>query len=123
MSKTFMPAFKDIKELEAHQLKGLQWTVGHAYQGSNFYRERLEEAGVRPEDIQSLEDIRKLPFTMADDLKEGYPFPLLAVPQSQVTAIPGGSNTCFVRNYRQTQSFSLYSKRYRRLASLFRPVL
>jgi phenylacetate-CoA ligase len=93
MSKTFMPAFKDIKELEAHQLKGLQWTVGHAYQGSNFYRERLEEAGVRPQDIQSLEDIRKLPFTMADDLKEGYPFPLLAVPQSQVVRIHASSGT------------------------------
>lgn len=93
MSKTFMPAIKDIKELEAHQLKGLQWTLGHAYKGSDFYRQRFEAAGVRPEDIQSLEDIRKLPFTMADDLKEGYPFPLLAVPVSRVVRIHASSGT------------------------------
>jgi phenylacetate-CoA ligase len=79
MAKTFMPAFKNIEELEAHQLKGLQWTVDHAYRGSSYYRKRFEAAGVGPQDIQSLEDIRKLPSTKADDLKEGYPFPLLAV--------------------------------------------
>ncbi len=93
MGNTFMPAFKDIEKLEAHQLKGLQWTAGHAYQGSDFYRQRFDGAGVRPEDIQSLEDIRKLPFTMADDLKEGYPFPLLAVPESQVVRIHASSGT------------------------------
>ncbi len=93
MAKTFMPAFNDQQELETHQLKGLQWTVGHANQGSNFYRQRFDGAGVRPEDIQSLEDIRKLPFTMADDLKEGYPFPLLAVPESQVVRIHASSGT------------------------------
>jgi len=91
--KTFMPAFKDIEELEAHQLQGLQWTVGHAYRGSGYYRKRFEAAGVAPEDIQSLEDIRKLPFTMADDLKEGYPFPLLAVDESRVVRIHASSGT------------------------------
>ena len=93
MGKTFMPAFKNIEELKAHQLKGLQWTVGHAYKGSDFYRQRFDGAGVRPEDIQSLEDIRKLPFTMADDLKEDYPFPLLAVPESRVVRIHASSGT------------------------------
>jgi phenylacetate-CoA ligase len=93
MAKTFMPVFKNIEELEKHQLKGLQWRVGHAYRGSSFYRKRLEAAGVRPEDIESLEDIRNLPFTMADDLKEGYPFPLLAVPESQVVRIHASSGT------------------------------
>jgi phenylacetate-CoA ligase len=93
MQKTFMPAFIDQKELEAHQLQGLQWTVGHACEGSDFYRQRFERTGVRPEDIQSLEDIRNLPFTMADDLKEGYPFPLLAVPASRVVRIHASSGT------------------------------
>lgn len=93
MQKTFMPAFKDIEELKAHQLKGLQWTVAHAYQGSGFYRKRLDGAGVRPEDIQNLEDIRKLPFTMANDLKEGYPFPLLSVPVSRIVRIHASSGT------------------------------
>ena len=88
-----MPAFKDIKELEAHQLKGLQWTVNHAYQGSPFYRKLLDDAGVSAEDIHTLDDVQKLPFTTADDLREGYPFPLLSVPDSRVVRIHASSGT------------------------------
>jgi phenylacetate-CoA ligase len=88
-----MPAFADPKELRALQLEGLKWTVSHAYAGSSFYRERLDEAGVHPEDIRSLEDLRSLPFTTADDLREGYPFPLLSVPLSKVVRIHSSSGT------------------------------
>ena len=88
-----MPSFKNIDELHAHQLNGLQWTVNHVYQGSDFYHQRLEEAGVRPVDIQSLDDIRKLPFTTAGDLRDGYPFPLLSIPESQVVRIHASSGT------------------------------
>jgi phenylacetate-CoA ligase len=90
---TFMPAFKDETELAAHQLKGLQWTVRHAYEGSAFYRQRLEQAGVRPESIQSLADLARLPFTTADDLRQGYPFPLRAVPYEQIVRIHASSGT------------------------------
>jgi phenylacetate-CoA ligase len=93
MSKTFMPSFENSAELGAHQLKGLQWTVDHAYRGSSFYRQRLNEAGVKPGDIQTPADIRRLPFTTADDLRDGYPFPLLSVPQSQVVRIHASSGT------------------------------
>ena len=93
MGKTFMPSFKNIEELEQHQVKGLQWTVNHAYQGSSFYRERIDGAGVLPQDIQNLDDIRKLPFTTADDLREGYPFPLLSVPESEIVRIHASSGT------------------------------
>ncbi len=93
MTKTFMPSFKNIDELRQHQLKGLQWTVSHAYRGSSLYREKLDAAGVRSEDIQTLDDIRKLPFTTADDLRKGYPFPLLSVPQSRVVRIHASSGT------------------------------
>ena len=93
MSKTFMPGFKSIAELQGHQLKGLQWTLAHAYGGSPFYRQRLDEAGVRPGDLCSLADIRRLPFTSADDLREGYPFPLLAVPENRVVRIHASSGT------------------------------
>ena len=93
MAKTFMPSFKTSEELWQHQLKGLQWTVSHAYEGSSFYRNRLDQAGVRPEDIQSLDDISELPFTTADDLRVGYPFPLLAVPLSEVVRIHASSGT------------------------------
>jgi len=93
MAMTFMPSFNSSDELLRHQLKGLQWTVGHAYEGSSFYRKKLDQAGVSPTDIQTLDDIRKLPFTQADDLREGYPFPLLSVPDSEVVRIHASSGT------------------------------
>ena len=93
MGKTFMPSYKTTEELQQHQLKGLQWTVAHAYEGSPFYRQKLEKAGVHPGDIRSLEDIVRLPFTTADDLKAGYPFPLLAVPDTDVVRIHASSGT------------------------------
>jgi len=93
MAQSFMPALRSREELREHQLKGLQWTVAHAYNGSSFYRERLDRAGLKPQDIQSLEDIRRLPFTTANDLREGYPFPLLSVPISEVVRVHASSGT------------------------------
>ncbi len=93
MTQTFMPNIKTEEELRAHQLKGLQWTVNHAYEGSPVYRARLEEAGIHPRDIRSLEDLCRLPFTMANDLKEGYPFPLLSVPFDKVVRMHASSGT------------------------------
>jgi phenylacetate-CoA ligase len=93
MPKRFMPDFSSAEQLQAHQLKGLQWTVAHAYNGSASYRSKLDAAGMQPGDISSLEDLRKLPFTTADDLREGYPFPLLSVPMSEVVRIHASSGT------------------------------
>lgn len=93
MPQSFLPSFGDVNELKTHQLRGLQWTVAHAYRGSPFYRERMDRVGIRPEEIRSLEDIRRLPFTTADDLRQGYPFPLLSVPLSQVVRIHASSGT------------------------------
>jgi phenylacetate-CoA ligase len=93
MPKTFMPSFTDTAQLQAHQLKGLKWTVQHAYTGCGQYKTAMDRAGVSPGDIQSLDDIRKLPFSQADDLRAGYPFPLLSVPMSQVVRIHASSGT------------------------------
>ncbi len=93
MHTSFMPQFNTLEELREEQLRGLQWTVKHAYEGSPFYRERLDRAGVKPEDIKTLDDIRRLPFTTADDLREGYPFPLLSVPLSKVVRVHASSGT------------------------------
>ncbi len=93
MPKTFMPSFQNSAALREHQLRGLQWTVQHAYEGSRFYRDRLDATGVGADDIQTLADIRKLPFTQADDLRQGYPLPLLAVPESEVVRIHASSGT------------------------------
>ena len=93
MTKTFMPTVKTLDELREEQIKDLQWTVSHVYNGSPFYRKRLDEAGVTPQDIGSLDDLERLPFTTANDLKEGYPFPLLSVPFDRVVRIHASSGT------------------------------
>jgi phenylacetate-CoA ligase len=93
MTRTFMPEAKTEEELLAEQLDGLKWTVRHAFEGSPVYRRKLSEAGVRPEDIKSLADLRRLPFTTSTDLQEGYPFPLLSVPLEDVVRIHASSGT------------------------------
>jgi phenylacetate-CoA ligase len=93
MMKTFMPDIKTEEELADLQLKGLQWTVSHALQGSPFYRKKFNDAGVQPDDIRRLEDLQKLPFTAVEDLRDGYPFPLLSVPLEKVVRIHASSGT------------------------------
>jgi phenylacetate-coenzyme A ligase PaaK-like adenylate-forming protein/ABC-type branched-subunit amino acid transport system ATPase component len=91
--QNFMPDFNTEEELQAHQLTGLQWTVRHAYEGSSEYRQRFDAAGITPESIGSLADLQKLPFTTADDLRQGYPFPLRAVPFEQIVRVHASSGT------------------------------
>jgi len=91
--KTFMPSYSSYQELAEIQLRGLQWTVNHAYNGSQFYREKLDKAGVKPEQIKSLDDLKRLPFVTSRDLAEGYPFPMLSVPMSDVVRIHASSGT------------------------------
>ena len=93
MTKTFMPRYRTQAELRALQLEGLTWTVRHAYHGSEFYRERFDAAGVKPDAIQSLDDLRRLPFVTAQDLQQGYPFPLRAVPFERIVRIHASSGT------------------------------
>jgi phenylacetate-coenzyme A ligase PaaK-like adenylate-forming protein/ABC-type branched-subunit amino acid transport system ATPase component len=94
MSKTtFMPPFKTVEELKEHQLKGLKWTVRHAYEGSSFYRKHLDAAGVKPEDIKTLDDLKGLPLTSPEDLRDQYPFPFRAVPYEQIVRIHASSGT------------------------------
>ena len=88
-----MPEIKTREELDELQLAGLKWTVNHAYHGSEYYRQKLDAAGVGPDDIKTLDDLRRLPFTTADDLKAGYPFPLLSVPHDRVVRIHASTGT------------------------------
>jgi phenylacetate-CoA ligase len=89
----FMPTYSSYDELAEIQLKGLQWTVNHAYHGSPAYRKKLDEAGVKPEDVKSLDHLKHLPFTSAADLAADYPFPLLCVPMSRVVRMHASSGT------------------------------
>jgi len=93
MLKRFPPKASSLEELKELQLKGLQWTVHHAYNNSTFYKKKFDEVGVKPEDIKSLEDIEKLPFTTAQDLRDEYPFPLRSVPYKDIVRIHASSGT------------------------------
>jgi len=93
MSRSFMPVPADLEDLPALQLKGLKWTVSHAYNNSLFYRKKLDNFRVSPEMIRSLDDLRRLPFTTAQDLQENYPFPLRAVPFEKIVRVHASSGT------------------------------
>jgi phenylacetate-CoA ligase len=93
MNRTFMPTISSQGELRSLQLEGLKWTVRHAYENSPFYRQRFQKAGLAPDDIRSLDDLARLPFTTADDLQEGYPFPFRAAPFDKIVRIHASSGT------------------------------
>jgi phenylacetate-CoA ligase len=80
------------KDLEQLQLKRLKWTLSQV-RNVGFYQQKLKEAGIRTADILKLDDIRKLPFTRKQDLRDGYPFGFFAVPLSQVVRIHTTSGT------------------------------
>jgi len=80
-------------ELAALQLERLRWSLKHAYDNVARYRERFDAAGVRPEDLRSLEDLARFPFTTKDDLRLSYPFGMFAVPREQVVRIHASSGT------------------------------
>jgi len=92
MQHRFIPDL-DAEELARIQLKGLQWTVQHAFAGCPAYREKFEAAGLAPGDVQSLDDLTRLPLTSVEDLRAGYPLPLLSVPEEQVVRIHASSGT------------------------------
>ena len=79
--------------LEALQLERLQATVHHAYANVPTYRSKLDAAGVGPADIQILADVRRLPFTTKEDLRQSYPFGMFAVPMNEVARIHASSGT------------------------------
>jgi phenylacetate-CoA ligase len=80
-------------ELEALQLARLQQTVRHAYANVPHYTKAFDAAGVHPDDIRSLADVQKLPFTTKADLRENYPFGMFAVPRERIARIHASSGT------------------------------
>jgi phenylacetate-CoA ligase len=79
--------------LEAVQLRRLQSVVGRVYNTVEFYKKRFDEAGIKPDGITTLEDLRKLPFTYKDDLRDNYPFGMFTVPMDNVVRIHASSGT------------------------------
>lgn len=81
------------EDMQKLQLARLKETVKRCYDNVPFHRENFDRAGVKPEDIRCLEDIRRLPFMKKTDLRENYPFKLFAVDLSKVIRIHGSSGT------------------------------
>ncbi len=80
-------------EMSALQGKRLHKIVEYVYHNVPFYRNKLQEMDIRPDDIQAIEDIKKLPFTTKKDLRDNYPFGLQAAPQSEIIRIHASSGT------------------------------
>ena len=80
-------------EMSALQSVRLVQQVKNVYENVEFYRKKMDEIGVEPGDIKGIEDIGKLPFTTKEDLRDNYPFGLLAVPQEKIARVQGTSGT------------------------------
>lgn len=81
------------KDLEALQLERLQALVKRVYGKIPFYKESFDKAGVKPEDIKTLDDLTKFPFTVKQDMRDAYPFGLFAVPREEVVRVHCSSGT------------------------------
>ena len=91
----FQPEIETMgrEEMRALQLQRLQQTVRYVYERVPLYRERLDALKVRPEDIRSLDDVRRLPFTTKEDFRANYPYGLFAVPMKDIVRIHASSGT------------------------------
>ncbi len=80
-------------EITALQLQRLKWSLRHAYEGSGFYRKRFDDHGVHPDDLHTLADLAKFPFTVKTDLRDTYPFGMFSVPREQLVRVHASSGT------------------------------
>ncbi len=80
-------------ELQALQLQRLRWTLRHAYDNVPHYKARFDAAGANPDDLKTLADLARFPFTGKADLRENYPFGMFAVPREQVVRVHASSGT------------------------------
>lgn len=82
-----------LDELRALQLERLKWSVRHAYDNVAHYRHTFAQHGVHPDDLKSLEDLARFPFTSKHDLRENYPFGMFAVPRERIARVHASSGT------------------------------
>lgn len=80
-------------EIAALQFERMHWSLGHAYANVPFYKASFDAAGVHPDDLTSLADLAKFPFTTKADLRDNYPFGMFAVPREQIARIHASSGT------------------------------
>ena len=80
-------------EIEALQLERMRWSLTHAYTNVPHYKQSFDAAGVHPDDLKSLADLARFPFTVKTNLRSNYPFGLFALPRSQINRIHASSGT------------------------------
>ncbi|HOI65852.1 MAG TPA: phenylacetate--CoA ligase [Thiomonas arsenitoxydans] len=80
-------------EIASLQLDRLRWTLHHAYENVPHYRRAFDAKGVHPDDLHSLEDLAKFPFTAKSDLRDNYPFGMFAVPRERIVRVHASSGT------------------------------
>jgi len=80
-------------ELRALQLTRLRWSLRHTYEHVAPYRAKCEALGVHPDDLKTLANLAQFPFTTKEDLREHYPFGLLAVPRDEIIRVHASSGT------------------------------
>lgn len=85
--------FMEREELEELQLKRLEETLVRAYENVPYYKDKFDSLGIEPEDIETLDDLEKLPFTTKEDLRKAYPFGMFAVPKKEIVEIHTTSGT------------------------------
>ncbi|MGA1820345.1 MAG: phenylacetate--CoA ligase family protein [Thermoplasmatota archaeon] len=85
--------FMTTEEIREHQLVRMKAQVKHAYENVEFYRRKFDEIGLKPEDIQTMDDISRIPFTVKNDLRDHYPYGILAVPIEKVHRLHASSGT------------------------------
>ncbi len=81
---------ESLRELQSQRLREM---IKRCYEKVPFYRKKLDEAGIKPEDIKSVDDIKRLPFTTKTDLRDNYPYGLFAVPREELIRIHASSGT------------------------------
>ncbi|MGA2572883.1 MAG: phenylacetate--CoA ligase [Candidatus Methanomethylicaceae archaeon] len=90
ITKSYIMPRSEILELQSRRLRSL---VRNVYEGSPFYRKRLDDAGITPEDIRSKDDLRRIPFTTKSDLRDNYPLGMLSTPKSNLVRLHASSGT------------------------------
>ncbi len=80
-------------EISALQLQRLKWSLRHAYENVPHYKKSFDAAGVQPNDLQTLNDLSKFPFTVKSDLRDNYPFGMFAVPREDIVRVHASSGT------------------------------
>lgn len=83
----------NLSEMRALQLERLKHIVKYAYENVPFYTKKFDEIGLKPTDIQTLEDIKKIPYTTKTDLRDNYPYGLNAVPMEDIVRVHASSGT------------------------------